>query len=162
MRRIGRMQTGQDEENRERLTDGPLGFSYGKERETEKRQREGRSKNEREVEKKEVRAVYGGSRVDEIRHFRAPMPGKPFFHGSCAIAEKERAGIRKRTLCDVGDDREARSYGHPLILKMLGEREERHGDGQSGDGGFQETEIPVRQISQKYRGPAPAAAEDAD
>ena len=123
------MQAGKQKEYRERLTYGPLGFFCKKERGTDKRECERRSENEREVEKEEVRSVYGRLRVDEIRHFGASVKGEPCFHGSCTVTKKERSGIRKRTLRGVDHDREARSRRHPLILEMLRKREKRNNDG---------------------------------
>lgn len=83
-----------------------------------------------------MRAVNGGLRIHEIRHFGASVGGKPFFHGGSPVSKKERARIGNRTERGVAHDRHAGSDGHPFVLEMLGKREKRDSDGQCGDGSF--------------------------
>lgn len=149
------MQTGKQQKDREGLADGPLGLFRKTPRHEEQDERERRSENEREIEKKEMRAVDRRTGIDEIRHFGAAMERKPLLHRSRAVAEEERFRIGNRTCRNVSHDGEARADGHPFLLELPRKSEENEDRGHSRGESPGETEIPVRKISEKYGDAAP-------
>lgn len=168
MYRRWRMQTRHDEQNRERLTNGPLGFLSRENPQYQKCQRERHSKHEGHVDKKEVRSVYRNRRIHAVRKFGTSDAGERRFHRSRSVSRKERVRIRNGKRRRVPNDGGASRKRKTLFLKLVRRPRDRRKDyknrrcGNGKDRSPYESEISVRDIGCRYRHAAPASAHDCD